>query len=561
MTEDKRQGLLVDIRTSNSNQFRKLIEYTKINYSPVFYAVFLLIGFSKCIFENIVGVFFEQVFYATMVIVWWLIIERRLLNKKMKYLIRHLALGMVFLLLFELSRYDFFYVYPTLSRFAWYAYYIPYTFFPPLFFFIIYHSNRNEYDYTDKRLHFLYVPSILLLIMVLTNDLHQMVFKFDKNYPIEDEVFSYNIGYFLVVLWFVGFTIYNVYYMIRKTKKRNAWKKLLLPALPMTVGTIICIFITFGINPVFLGRKMYNICEAEIFTAIAVIECLISVGLIPSNRQYKRFFINSTLLAQIENEDGEVEFSSVSADKLEQQVSEGYASQEDYKLRMMDIPGGRVYWVDDHSEINKLNREIEQITDTLNEGNELRKQENKIQEDNARFETLNRLYDEISKETSAQIERVREVLSSDDREETFRERLSLAAIYNVYIKRQSNLILLGQENGSVELKELFLAIKETVEFLNYYGINAGVNVGKLGSISAFAAVEAYRLIQEVIDNMIPDARACFIFMETSSKTIKIRMMIDGATKLPTEKEHLKVEGDTQSAIITISFNRKEVENE
>ena len=63
--------------------------------------------------------------------------------------------------------------------------------------------------------------------------------------------------------------------------------------------------------------------------------------------------------------------------------------------------------------------------------------------------------------------------------------------------------------------------------------------------------------KEVIDAMIFDAKACLIYFETSSKTLKIRMMIDGAKNLPNEHEHLRIEGDETSSVVTISFDRKE----
>lgn len=440
-------------------------------------------------------------------------------------------------------------------------YYIPFVLFPVLIFYVFYNVDKTDYDEVDRDFYLLIVPAAALMVLVLTNDKHEFVFKFDHNYPIDSEVYTHNFGYFLIVGWFIVMTIFTIVYMVRHSRLKGIHKRLFIAAIPMAIGMVLSILIAAGFSLRIKGHIMYNLPEAEIFTVIAVLEGLIRVGLLPSNRQYKRFFEHSTLLAQIENNEGVIKYSSTSAKDLEQSVSVGYASHEDYKLQQMDIPGGKVYWVDDYSEINKLNREIQQITAALQEGNELKKTENKIKEDEARYVTLNSLYNEISTESSAHADKVRSILSENNSEMSFRERLSLAAIANVYIKRQSNLILLGQENGQIDSKEVLLAINESVEFLKYYGINTAVNVGKGNSkkilLSAYVAVEAYRIFQEVIDAMVFDAKACLIYFETSSKTLKIRMMIDGAKNLPDEHEHLRIEGDESSSVVTISFDRKE----
>lgn len=539
--------------------FSSIVEYAKKNYSPFFFGFFLLFGIGKVVFENNGVLYFEQVFYSAMIIVWWLIVERRLISKRMKISIRVLAGSMVLLLILQLFRYDILYQFPAIARYCWYGYYIPFTLFPMLLFYIICSINTNEYEPIDKKNYLAIIPAAFNLVLVFTNDFHEYVFKFDPNYPIEAEKYTHNWGYYLVLIWFVVLTILCVVVIVRQTRLSRIWHRLIVPAIPIVIGGTLSILIMTGRELVILDTKIYNIPEIQIFTTIAVLEGLIQVGLLPSNRQYKRFFEKSTLLVQIEDVDGDIKYSSDNARELEHSVSAGYVKQEDYRLQHMLIPGGSVYWVDDYTEINVLNHEIQGITDALKEGNELKKSENSIKTDEARYEALNSIYDEISSETAEQAAKIRQILEDDDSEQDFRHRLSLAAIYNAYIKRQSNLILLARTTGAIDSKELVLALNETTEFLRYYGINAAVNYGKKVHISSTAVIETYRLVQKVIDHMIPDAKSCYIHVDTSSKDLKVRMMIDGATSLPENSEHIKVDGDTISAVITISFDKKEGE--
>lgn len=542
------------------NSFGALVEYAKRNYVPVFFGITFCIMLSKVFVERIFGVFVEQVFYSTQVIVWWLIIERRLINKRMKRAIRCTAILMVLLLTAQYYRYDVLIKYVDAMRFCWYLYYIPFTLFPILLFYIAYNIDKSEYDDIDKRLYLLFLPATALFVMVLTNDLHEFVFIFDPAYPIMDEVYTYGFGMYLILGWFIIMTAVNIVVMVRKTLVANVTPKLFVALIPLAFGVVSCILAFTNKLPHVFGACLYNLPEAMIFTAIAVIECLIQIGLLPSNRRYKMFFENSSLLAQIENTSGEVVYSSESARDLEISVSKGYASKKDFKLRSMPIPGGSVYWVDDHTEINKLNRDIQLITEQLEEGNELKKSENKIKEEAARYETLNLVYDEISRETAGHAHKVKRILESSTGSEDFREKLALAALYNVYIKRQSNLILLSQETGLLDSKEMVLALNETVEFLRFNGIMAGINSGANAKISALAAIETFKMVHEIIDLMIPGAKACFIFLEAKEGVLKLRLMIDGATRLPEEKKtnrfyrHIEIDGE--SATVTIVFDDK-----
>lgn len=46
----------------------------------------------------------------------------------------------------------------------------------------------------------LYVPTLLLLLLVLTNDLHQQVFSFPSG-VLSDQAYRYESGYFFVLAW------------------------------------------------------------------------------------------------------------------------------------------------------------------------------------------------------------------------------------------------------------------------------------------------------------------------------------------------------------------------
>ena len=93
-------------------------------------------------------------------------------------------------------------------------------------------SGKNNKNIT----HIVLSISMLLLLMVLTNDLHSLVFKI--NYAVSNDDYKHNIGYYMVVIWimylFLNATIRLV--LQRMTYKKDI--KLLIPFAPIILGLI-----------------------------------------------------------------------------------------------------------------------------------------------------------------------------------------------------------------------------------------------------------------------------------------------------------------------------------
>ena len=75
----------------------------------------------------------------------------------------------------------FFAATPAAIRYLWYGYYFPMLFLPLLCVFVALSLGKPENYRLPKWTSFLYIPTALLLLLVLTNDLHQLVFVFPAN--------------------------------------------------------------------------------------------------------------------------------------------------------------------------------------------------------------------------------------------------------------------------------------------------------------------------------------------------------------------------------------------
>lgn len=66
-------------------------------------------------------------------------------------------------------------------RYLWYGYYFPMLFIPLLCVLVAFSLGKPENYRPPRWTSFLYIPTTLLLILVLTNDLHQLVFVFPSD--------------------------------------------------------------------------------------------------------------------------------------------------------------------------------------------------------------------------------------------------------------------------------------------------------------------------------------------------------------------------------------------
>ena len=82
-----------------------------------------------------------------------------------------------------------------LMRHLWYLYYLPMLFIPFLAVFVALSLGKPENYRLPKWTALLYIPTFALLLMVLTNDLHQLVFVFPADAVVWMDDYHYAIVY------------------------------------------------------------------------------------------------------------------------------------------------------------------------------------------------------------------------------------------------------------------------------------------------------------------------------------------------------------------------------
>ena len=76
-----------------------------------------------------------------------------------------------------------------LSRYLWYAYYVPQMFIPPTILLAAFSIESKKGKPLAKAWYLLYLPAVILLLLIFTNDVHEWAFALNnKPYRADFEV-------------------------------------------------------------------------------------------------------------------------------------------------------------------------------------------------------------------------------------------------------------------------------------------------------------------------------------------------------------------------------------
>lgn len=115
--------------------------------------------------------------YFGLFAVWGASVQRRVIQTGVRRILVAVALLMIFWLTVRELRWH---LVPgaDLRRWLWYFYYLPLLLIPPLAFLASMSLGRPERYRLPRAVALLFVPSLLLIALALTNDLHQWMFRF-----------------------------------------------------------------------------------------------------------------------------------------------------------------------------------------------------------------------------------------------------------------------------------------------------------------------------------------------------------------------------------------------
>lgn len=494
---------------------------------------------------------FSQLFYGCVVILWGVTISERITDHKALHLLYGVIVFLEMYFVLQICKYRLFFN----SRIVWSYYYIPMVTIPILVFYLSLCMNHQERDKLDKRWYLASVPGVYLVFMILTNHWHMYFLKIDgegDELRVSDAGVHYYIYWIYIVIMLVAATV------ILFSKCRIAISKRRVMMLGLTYVMCVGIFLLHlaGLMPKMNGTVFWNVGELFAFCVICVVETCISIGLIPANVDYKKFFYRTDIPTVIKDSMGEIVYTSASAAKFDM------PSEDDY-IQTHAISGGSVSYIVDLSAVNALNREIEDVTEQITVRNNYLKTQNSLQEERAGVDARNRVYDRIAGIVSGQIAKIDAIL--DDTEAECDSRFKKIAVYNAYIKRRSNMELLSESEKIFPVSEIVTAIAESTEYLKLNDIVVMVSNFAAGKVSAQIAILTYEFFEEIAEVVLEEAKMMSVILTNKEGVLSLRVIIN-YVELPfsenwKEREVLAAGGkieitkDEEDIIIALSFQK------
>ena len=378
---------------------------------------FLLAGFFQLIdsklpeFFHVLCALLAHSILITLVVIWLFSLIQRMVRKDLRVFFISVAILILFFLTVRMIKYDLTESIDTLNRYMWYSYYVPQMIIPPTLLLATL-SIENEKDKSlSKTWYLIYIPALILLLLIYTNDLHQLVFKL--NFEGGKLTYRHQIVFYLALAWEIIITIISLINMIFKCRVSACKKKAWIPISTFLIcATLSTLFFIINISS-------FKIPELLCFTCVMTIESSIRIGLIPSNNNYQKYFYHSKYSAFITDEAFNIKYKSKEAISINKELLQIASKSpimlnENIRLLAEKIHGGYVFRCEDVSSINKINDKLEETNERILEENDLIEAENEIKEQKSKLDEQIKIYTKIDKYTSNELKYLDELLSSID---------------------------------------------------------------------------------------------------------------------------------------------------
>lgn len=499
-------------------------------------AVLRQIGF--CVNEQLDQFFtiLRAAIYIGLFVAWGISVRSRIIQPQVRRYLTAVSALMIFWMTVRSIRYSLEEAL-WVMRHLWYLYYLPMLFIPLLAVFIALSLGKPESFRLPKWTVLLYIPTAALLLLVLTNDLHQLVFRFPEDAVVWMNEYRYGIVYFPVVGWMVLCALTALVIMLVKCRVPNSRKVLVLPFVPVVLSVIYGALYIFQLP--WLRLIAGDVTVVFCLLIAATLESCIQCGLIQSNTHYNDLLLSCTLRVQLTDPEYQRLLSSRSAEPIPLQImrqTETGPVRLDGGLRLSGAPvrGGHVLWTEDVSELLEVLEELQDVKDSLEDNNALLRAEYTLKAREAHIAEQDRLYNIIQRETAPRIKLLAELTDAFETmgdEAQRKQILGKMAVIGAYLKRRSNLIFLADKTPLFQEKELHLTFGESMDNLELCGITCGLLSELEGPVEARQLMKMYDLFEEIVECSIDTMTTITVWIGPADGALRITINTDSAADL------------------------------
>ncbi len=441
--------------------------------------------------------------------VWGFSVRRRVLAKAPRRILTASALLLVLWILLKTAKY-YFCEDPDLDRILWYLYYVPLIFSALFALYTALSLGQSESWRLPVRMLSFAAVSTLLVLIILTNDIHQFVFRFPEGAAVfTDEDYTYGPGYYITVAWVLICSVSAIIVMIRKCRRPLGTGILWLPFIP--VGFALVYAFLYAVKSPVILNYIPDLSVVMCLTIAACFESFTASGLIQSNTHYRELFEASGIPVYITDRGFNVFLRSRNAavpdvSVLKSAVSEPVMTGDGNSLSAAAINGGYVFWETDVSGIARSLEELSDINESLREKHMLALEELRTEREKDRLQEANRLYYSMQKETAPQLGRMQalaKILAICTDKEEERNVTGEMAMIGAYFKRRNNLFFLSESSGldqNISSLELEYCIRESLQTLDLAGIKESYLLETDEEIKLIDIINIYDAFQKALES-------------------------------------------------------------
>ena len=391
--------------------------------------------------------------------------------------------------------------------------------------------GRSERDSIDKRWDLLWIPTGLLILLILTNDLHGLVFVTGGQAP---GFRQYGPVYLFTNVYILLLAALTLVITSKQSLAEKRLKSISLPLLVLGICFLYTLLYIIDWPPFHYVKIAFQSAEFNILTVVLFIESLVFARLIPSNRDYESFLSMSSLNMGMMDLKGHMVLQptrgpKVDAEEVKRASERALAVNENTLLESSPIQGGTCFWFADLTDFNRLKSQLVAANEEMLSENELLMANNKLQEKMAKVWEQREIRETIHRKLQPQFTGLKAIMDHlPDEKDAYEDALKDACILNVYIKRFSNLYLLSRNKGFLPLSELRLSFEESLDYLRLKNKVTSVHWDGTGGVDAASGIGLYAAFEKILESYLSSLSAVFVHLKEEGGSYRLAIYVESA---------------------------------
>lgn len=453
----------------------------------------------------------EHILFAIIIVViillWKGTVSHRMIRNDVRQVVRIMGWLMVGWLLLRLLKYQLASD-GIMCRMCWYGYYIFQLALPVTLLYLTVILDKQEGEI--PLIFPLWIPFIIYLfsvLLVMTNDLHQLVFIFNSNENWNSD-YSYGLGYWFITVISLIFFVLATAKLIYKKSMSTHWSNKIFPLL-FCVGLFVYIIAYIYRFPLAWESDLtVSIC----IMSVLFFETLLQSGLIPVNTQYKKLFVSAPIGLTLIDETGETVISSQGISPISRSIwkrllidiEHPLLRDNDTQLHAVPIHGGIAVWQENISVLNRIYNEIKDVQIRLEAANALLLEEEEVKKRLLTAEANRNLFEHLDRDMEYRINSLTHLIENLKETEYSKEMIAYITLCLCHIKRRYNLFFMIRQGELLLGDELSIYLDELVELARYAGLKIIIRCGKNNMLEIHRATICYDFAFETISWSLKD---------------------------------------------------------